>query len=74
MKTIDFTRNEWSYHIIEEALKTRLGERPTLKINREKDVMLTEDNKESKEIEVIKSIDIIYTDDDNKIKKYTILL
>ena len=36
--------------------------------------MLSEDMKKSVEIEKIESIDIIYTDDDNRIKKYTILI
>lgn len=74
LATVNFAGDDWSYHIIEEDLKTKLGERPTLNIKRKKDVMLSEDMKKSVEIEKIESIDIIYTDDDNRIKKYTILI
>lgn len=74
LSTIDFKSDGWSYHTIEEDLKKLTGERPTLRINRERDVMLSEDAKSAKEIEVIASVDIIYTEVDNKIKKYTILI
>lgn len=74
LSTINFNENNWSYHTIESDLQKLIGERPSLRINRERDVMLTENMDESKEVEVIKSVDVIYTDDNDKIKKYTILL
>lgn len=74
LSTVNFNENNWSYHTIESDLQKLIGERPSLRINRERDVMLTENMDESKEIEVIKSVDVIYTDDNDKIKKYTILL
>ena len=34
LATVNFAGDDWSYHIIEEDLKTKLGERPTLNIKK----------------------------------------
>lgn len=74
LSKINFKSDDWSYNIIEEDMKKFLGERPTLDIKYKKDVYINEATNESKEISKIDSISIIFTDDDDKIKKINILI
>lgn len=69
---IDFKRDKWSYHLIEEDMKRFLGERPSLEPVYEKDVMLNEVSGEAKEFKSLKYMNIIFTDTDNRIKKLQI--
>lgn len=71
---IDWIRDNWSYAQIEEDLKRFLGERPSLDVKYKKDVMINEISGKSKEYNRIKSISVIYTDLDDKIKKVEILI
>jgi hypothetical protein len=71
---IDWKRDNWSYQRIEEDMKKFLGERPTLDVKYKKDVMVNEVSGESKEFNRLQSISIIYTDLDDKIKKFEIIL
>ncbi len=74
LSRINFKTDNWSYNIIEEDMKKFLGERPTLDIQYIKDVYLNETTSETKEITKIKSISVIFTDDDDKIKKMDVLI
>lgn len=65
---IDWKKN-WNYQIIEEEMRRFLGERPSLDIHWKKDVMVNEFSGESKEINKIEKISIVFTDTDDKIKK-----
>lgn len=67
-------KGDWSYNKIEEDMRAFLGERPTLDAKYKKDVMFNEINGEAKEVKVLESIAIIFTDLDNKIKKIEFLI
>lgn len=71
---IDWKRDNWSYVQIEEDMKKFLGERPTIEISYEKDVMVNEVTNESKEFKKLHKVGIIFTDLDDKIKKIEILI
>jgi hypothetical protein len=71
---IDWKRDNWNYVQVEEDMKRFLGERPTIEVKYDKDVMVNEVTGESKEFSKIKSIGVIYTDLDDKIKKVEILI
>ena len=71
---IDWRRDNWSYPQVEEDMRKFLGERPSLEIAYEKDVMVNEIAGESKEFKKLKSIGVIFTDLDDKIKKIQILI
>ncbi len=74
LSKINFKTDQWSYNIIEEDMKKFLGERPSLDVKYEKDVLLNETTGIVKEIKKIKSISVIFTDDDDKIKKIDVLI
>lgn len=54
---------------IEEDLVKLLGERPSVNPTWVKDVMLSEDRKNAREIKLLDSISVVFTDLDEKIKK-----
>jgi hypothetical protein len=71
---IDWKRDNWSYQRIEEDMKKFLGERPTLDVKYQKDVMVNEVSGESKEFNRLTKISVIYTDTDDRIKSLTIMI
>jgi hypothetical protein len=71
---IDWKKDNWSYVQVEEDMKRFLGERPSLDIQYEKDVMVNEVTGKAKEYKRIKSVSVVYTDLDEKIKKIEILI
>jgi hypothetical protein len=71
---INWKRDNWSYVQVEEDMRRFLGERPTLEISYQKDVMVNEVTGESKEIKKLSNISVIFTDLDDKIKKIEILI
>ena len=71
---IDWKRDNWSYEILENDMKKFLGERPTLDVKYEKDVMVNEVSGESKEFNRLTKVSVIYTDTDDRIKKYEIII
>jgi len=71
---INFKNDDWSIHNLSQEMKKFLGETPAIDISYTKDVMVTEFTGESKEIKKLSKISIIFTDDDDKIKKYEILI
>jgi hypothetical protein len=74
ISNIDWKRDNWSYQRIEEDMKKFLGERPTLDVKYQKDVMVNEVSGESKEFNRLESISVIYTDTDDRIKKLQIVI
>lgn len=71
---IDWKRDNWNYQVLEEQMRKFLGERPSLDIKYEKDVMVNEVSGESKEFSKITKVNVIFTDTDDKIKKIEILV
>lgn len=71
---IDWKKDNWSYQRVEEDMKKFLGERPSLDVKYKKDVMVNEVSGESKEIEKIEKVSIIFTDTNDKISKIEILI
>jgi len=71
---IDWKRGNWDYQTIEEQMRKFLGERPSLDIKYEKDVMVNEVSGESKEFSKITKISVVFTDTDDKIKKVEYLI
>lgn len=71
---INWKTDKWSYTQIEEDMKKFLGERPSLDIIYEKDVMVNEDTDEAKRIDILKQVNIIFTDDNDKIRKLEIMV
>jgi hypothetical protein len=71
---IDWKRDNWNYNILEEDMRKFLGERPSLEIKYEKDVMVNEFTGESREITKLSKVNVIFTDLDEKIKKIEILI
>lgn len=71
---IDWKRGNWDYQTIEEQMRKFLGERPSLDIKYEKDVMVNEVSGESKEFSKITKISVVFTDTDEKIKKVEYLI
>lgn len=74
LSKINWKTDNWSYSRIEEDMRKFLGERPSLDIQYQKDVMVNEVSGESKEIEKLVKINVIFTDTDDKIKKLEILI
>ncbi len=70
---IDWKTN-WNYQILEEEMRRFLGERPSLDVKWKKDVMVNEFTGESKEINKIDKICVIFTDTDDKIKKIEFII
>jgi len=71
---INWKTDNWSYQRLEEDMKKFLGERPSLDVQYKKDVMVNEVSGESKEIEKLVKVSVIFTDTNDKIKKMEILL
>jgi hypothetical protein len=71
---INWKRDNWSYQIIEEDMKRFLGERPTIDVTYQKDVMVNEVSGESKEFDRLSKVSVIYTDTDDRIKKVEIII
>lgn len=74
LSKINWKTDNWSYVRIEEDMKKFLGERPTLDVQYQKDVMVNEVSGESKEIERLVKVSVVYTDTDDKIKKFEIVV
>ncbi len=71
---INWKVDNWSYQKVEEDMKVFLGERPSLDISYQKDVMVNEVSGETKEFSKIEKVCVIYTDTDDRIKKIEILI
>lgn len=70
---IDFD-GDWSVNNIKESIKRMTGEVPGIKINYEKDVIINEIKGEATEVKKLSSIEIVFTDLDDKIKRVEYLL
>ena len=67
-------RDNWSYNILEEDMRKFLGERPTLDIKYQKDVMVNEVSGESREFTKLSSVSVVFTDTNERLKKIEILI
>lgn len=66
---------EWSQKDIKEGLKKILGEEPAIKFNYTKDARINEVNSEAYEVNILESIDIMFSPQlDNVVKKKTFLI
>jgi hypothetical protein len=74
LSKINWRTDNWSYTRIEEDMKKFLGERPSLDVQYKKDVMVNEVSGESKEIEKLVKVSVIFTDTDDRLKKFEINL
>jgi len=71
---VNWKRDNWSYVVLEEQMRKFLGERPSLSVEYKKDVMVNEISGESKEIQKLNSVSVIFTDTDDKFKSIKILI
>jgi hypothetical protein len=71
---VDWKRGNWNYNTIEEQMRIFLGERPSLDITYQKDVMVNEISGESKEFQKLSKVSVVFTDTDDRIKKVEILI
>ena len=71
---IDFTSDDWSVNQIKEAIQRMTGEVPGIKINYQKDVMINEIKGEAVEYKKLSSIEVVFTDLDDKIKRAEYLI
>jgi hypothetical protein len=67
--SVDFKSEEWSVDLIKEAIQRMTGEQPGVKINYQKDVLINEIKGEATEYKKLNSIEIVFTDLDDKIKR-----
>ncbi len=74
LSKVNWKRDNWSYSQLEESMRKFLGERPSMEVNYQKDVMVNEISGESKEIKRLESVSVVFTDTDDKIKKIKILI
>ena len=69
LSNVDFRGDNWSLKKIKEDMRKFLGEEPGIDVLWEKDVMINEDTMESKEIEKVGKVSIVFFDLDEKFKK-----
>ena len=69
LSNVDFRGDDWSLKKIKEDMRKFLGEEPGIDVLWEKDVMINEDTMESKEIEKVGKVSVVFFDLDEKFKK-----
>ena len=75
LKQTDFSKEEnMSVIKLKEGIKKLIGEEPAIKFNWEKDAMINEVSGKVKEVKKIKSVNIIFTDDNNEYKSIEFLV
>ncbi|CAG7579966.1 MAG: hypothetical protein SLAVMIC_00182 [uncultured marine phage] len=65
---IDFSA-DWSVEFIKESIKRMTGETPGIKVNYQKDVLINEIKGEATEYKKLNSIEIVFTDLNDQIKR-----
>ena len=71
---INWRKDNWDYQTIEEQMRKFLGERPSLDVKYQKDVMVNEISGESKEFNKLVKVSVVFTDTDDRYKKIEILI
>jgi hypothetical protein len=61
--------DEWSTQDLKDGIRSRIGETPAIKVNYKKDLLINEVKGTAEEINKIESIDVVFTDTDEKFKK-----
>lgn len=74
LNNVDFKSENWSLTTIKNEMKKFLGEEPAIDVRWQKDVMLNETTGESKEIEKVGKVTIIFTDDNDQFKKIELVV
>lgn len=74
LSKINWKTDNWSYSRIEEDMRKFLGERPSLDIQYQKDVMVNEVSGESKEIEKLVRVSVVFTDTNDKLTKIEFMI
>lgn len=74
LSKINWKTDNWSYSRIEEDMRKFLGERPSLDIQYQKDVMVNEVSGESKEIEKLVKVSVVFTDTNDKLTKIEFMI
>ena len=69
ISSINWKRDDWKISEIKDFLKKSLGEEPSVVVNWKKDVMINEVSGTAEEIKAPESVQIVFTDLDDKIKK-----
>jgi hypothetical protein len=71
---INWKKDNWDYKTIEEQMRKFLGERPSLEVKYQKDVMVNEISGESKEFSKLVKVSVVFTDTNDQIKRIEILI
>lgn len=71
---INWRKDNWDYKTIEEQMRKFLGERPSLEVKYQKDVMVNEISGESKEFSKLVKVSVVFTDTNDQIKRIEILI
>lgn len=71
---IDFSSDDWSVNNIKNSIRNIVGEVPGIKVNYTKDVIINEIKGEAQEYKKLKSIEIVFTDLDDQIKRLEYLI
>jgi hypothetical protein len=71
---VDFKNDDWSMHTITSDMQKFLGETPAFDVFYKKDVMVNEVSGRSQEIKKVSKVSVIFTDDNNKIRKIEFLI
>jgi hypothetical protein len=71
---INWRKDNWDYQTIEEQMRKFLGERPSLEVKYQKDVMVNEISGESKEFNKLVKVSVVFTDTDEHIKRISIII
>jgi hypothetical protein len=71
---INWKKDNWDYKTIEEQMRKFLGERPSLEVKYQKDVMVNEISGESKEFNKLVKVSVVFTDTDEHIKRISIII
>jgi len=71
---INWRKDNWDYQTIEEQMRKFLGERPSLDVKYQKDVMVNEISGESKEFNKLVKVSVVFTDTDEHIKRISIII
>jgi hypothetical protein len=71
---INWRKDNWDYKTIEEQMRKFLGERPSLEVKYQKDVMVNEISGESKEFSKLVKVSVVFTDTNEHIKRISIII
>jgi hypothetical protein len=71
LSTVDFN-GDWGLNAMRESMRKFLGEVPGIEVTYKKDVVLNESGNRAVELEFVKDVTVLFTDDQDKLKKITL--